>query len=317
MSSTDAERQPTVSTPRSRAWALPRALTGAGLVLAATAAFLAADALGYQQPRGEPFTTAITKVKDGLYVIPGYDGAATGGNVAVRVTGEGVVIVDDKLTALYTDIVSKVKSVSPLPIKYVLNTHQHNDHTGSNAEFLKTADILMHKNARANMIAGNLPGPGRIVFDSRQSLFLGSSEIQMIYMGRGHTNGDAVIYFEDLKTVHTGDLVVWGKRSQGTVLTPNMDYTAGHGSGREWVATLDNLLKLDFDTAIPGHGPVLTKAQIKVFRDKMQTLNDRMSAFIKGGGRKQDIVASVKVDDLEWPFPAGGLDGLYDEWAAR
>jgi hypothetical protein len=91
----------------------PRQLIGAALLLAAAAAFMAADVMGFQQPRGEPFSTAITKVKDGLYVIPGYDGAATGGNTAVRVTSEGVVIVDDKLTGLYTDIVSKVKSVSP------------------------------------------------------------------------------------------------------------------------------------------------------------------------------------------------------------
>jgi glyoxylase-like metal-dependent hydrolase (beta-lactamase superfamily II) len=139
----------------------------------------------------------------------------------------------------------------------------------------------------------------------------------MMYMGRGHTNGDSVIYFQDLKTVHTGDLVVWGKRSQGTVLTPNMDYTAGHGSGKEWVATLDNVLKLDFDTAIPGHGPVLTKAQVKVFRDKMQTLNERMAALIKGGGSKQDIASKLKTDDLDWPFPKGSLDGLYDELSHR
>ena len=102
------------------------------LVLFAALAALAGVAVARgQQPKGEPFSTAITKLKDGLYVIPGYDGAATGGNVAVRVTSEGVVIVDDKLTGLYSDIVDKVKSVSPLPIKYVLNTHQHGDHTGS------------------------------------------------------------------------------------------------------------------------------------------------------------------------------------------
>ena len=118
-----------------------------------------------------------------------------------------------------------------------------------------------------------------------------------------------------MKTVHTGDLVVWGKRSQGTILTPNMDYTAGHGSGKEWVATLDNVLKLDFDTAIPGHGPVLTKAQVKVFRDKMQTLNERMAALIKAGGNKADIATRLKTDDLEWPFQPDALYGLFDEFS--
>src|SRR5262245_42636677 len=83
-----------------------------------------------QQPAGEPFSTAIMKVKDGLYVVPGYDGAATGGNVAVRLTAEGTIIVDSKLPELYDDIVRKVRSISPQPIKYVLNTHQHGDHTG-------------------------------------------------------------------------------------------------------------------------------------------------------------------------------------------
>ena len=286
-------------------------------LLLAGAICITATAAGRQQAAGEPFTTAITRIKEGLYVIPGYDGAATGGNVAVRVTPEGVIIVDSKLPTLYSDIVSKVGSVSPLPIKYVLSTHQHGDHTGANAEFLKTAEILMHRNARANMVRQNLAGPGRIVYDGRQSVFLGGVEVQMRYLGRGHTNGDSVIYFEDLRTIHTGDLVLWGKRSQGTTLTPFMDYAAGNGSGREWVATLDNILAIDFDTAIPGHGPVLTKDQVRTFRNKMQTLNERMADFVRGGGTKQDIATRIKVDDLDWPFPSGALDGLFDELSGR
>lgn len=272
---------------------------------------------GAQQPRGEPYSTAIMKVKDGLYVIPGYDGAATGGNVAVRVTSEGAIIVDDKLPTLYADIVQKVASVTKQPITYVLSTHQHGDHTGANAEFLKTADILMHANARANMLAEKLPGPGRIVYTDQQALHLGGAEVRMHYMGRGHTNGDSVVYFPDLKTIHTGDLVVWGKRSQGTTLTPFMDYTAGHGSGREWVTTLDNVLKLDFDAAIPGHGPVLTKADVKAFRDKMATLNERMAAYVRAGGTKADIGTRLKLDGLDWPFAPNALDGLFDELSAR
>jgi glyoxylase-like metal-dependent hydrolase (beta-lactamase superfamily II) len=83
---------------------------------------------------------------------------------------------------LYGDIVSKLKSVSPQPIKYLLNTHQHYDHTGSNAQFVATTEILMHRNARANMISG--------------------VEVQMRYMGRGHTHGDSVIYrLEQARTV--------------------------------------------------------------------------------------------------------------------
>ena len=91
-------------------------------------------------------------------------------------TSEGVIVVDSKLPVLYGDIVSKVKSVSAQPIKYLLNTHQHGDHTGSNAQFMKTTEILMHRNARANMLEGNLPGPGRIVFTDQQFVFLGAGQ---------------------------------------------------------------------------------------------------------------------------------------------
>ena len=294
-----------------------RQMVGIGVLLAGTVALMAGEVAARQQAKGAPFTTDIMKIKEGLYVIPGYDGVATGGNVAVRVTSEGVIIVDDKLPTLYTDIVDKVKGVTPLPIKYVLSTHQHGDHTGSNAAFLKTAEILMHRNARANMITQNLPGPGRIVYNDQQSVFFGGVEVQLRYMGRGHTSGDSVIYFPDLRTIHTGDLVVWGKRSQGTTLTPFMDYAAGNGSGKEWVATLDKILALDFDTAIPGHGPVLTKADVSAFRDKMQTLNQRMATFISSGGTKQDIASRIKLDDINWPFQADALYGLYDELSKR
>ena len=146
------------------------------VALLATVAIVAGRSVGGQQPTGDPYSTAIMKLNDGLYVIPGYDGAATGGNVAVRVTSEGVIVVDSKLPVLYGDIVSKVKSVSAQPIKYLLNTHQHGDHTGSNAQFMKTTEILMHRNARANMLGGNLPGPGRIVFTDQQFVFLGAGQ---------------------------------------------------------------------------------------------------------------------------------------------
>src|SRR5215471_16033451 len=102
------------------------------MLLAGLVILVAVGAARGQQPKGEPFSTEIMRLKDGLFVIPGYDGAATGGNVAVRVTNEGAIIVDSKLPTLYGDIVSKVKSVTTQPIKYVLNTHQHGDHTGSN-----------------------------------------------------------------------------------------------------------------------------------------------------------------------------------------
>jgi glyoxylase-like metal-dependent hydrolase (beta-lactamase superfamily II) len=269
-----------------------------------------------QQPTGEPFSTEIRQIKDGLYVIPGYDGAVTGGNVAVRVTGEGTIIVDDRLPPSSAEIAGKVKSVTPQPIKYVLSTHGHGDHTGGHPEFIKVAEIIAHRNNRANMLRSKLAAPPRVVFSDQAAVFLGGVEVQAIHFGRGHTNGDAVIYFPDLRAVHTGDLVVWGKRTDGSTLTPFVDRASG-GSLTEWIGTLDGVLKLDFDTAIPGHGPVLTKENIRSFRQNLSVLRQRMTEVVKAGAKKEELATKLKTDDLGWPFPPERLNELWDEFGER
>ena len=258
--------------------------------------------------------TAIRPVpgKDHLYVIPGLDGATTGGNVAVRVTNDGVILVDNKFPHSFERITKQVRTVTSQPVRYVLDTHHHNDHSGSNADFMRAAEVIAHRNARANIVRNNQPGAPRLVFGDQTAVFLGGVEVRAHHFGRGHTNGDAVIFFPDLRTVHTGDLVVWGERVDGSTLTPFMDYRNG-GSGIEWTATLDNLIELDFDTVIPGHGPILTKNDVRTFRDKLQTLRARMTDLIAAGGRKDDVSTQIKTDDLNWPFSSGALEAFYDE----
>ena len=261
--------------------------------------------------------TAIRPVpgKNGLYVIPGYDGGVTGGNVAVRVTNDGVILVDNKFPHSFAMISSEVRKVTSLPVKYVLDTHHHGDHAGSNADFMAIAEVISHRNARGNMVRNNQPGAPRIVFGNETAVFLGGAEAQAHHFGRGHTNGDAVIYFPDLKTIHTGDLFIWGQRSDGSALSPFMDYNNG-GSGLAWTATLDRVLELDFDTVIPGHGPVLGRDEVRTFRDRMQTLQDRMRAAVEAGVSRDDVPDRVETADLDWPFSPAALQALYDEVAA-
>jgi len=268
-----------------------------------------------QQPEGEPFSTAIRQVKDGLYVIPGYDGAVTGGNVAVRVTPEGVLIVDDRLPPQSTEIAAKVGSVSKQPIRYVVSTHHHGDHTGGHAEFIKTAEIVAHRNNRTNMVRGKLANPPRMTFTDEASVFLGGVETRALYYGRGHTDGDAVIYFPARRAIHTGDLVVWGRRTDKTLLTPFVDRGNG-GSLVAWIATLDRVLGLDFDVAIPGHGPVLTKEQVRTFRQNLVTLRQRVTDAARPGVSRAEFGARLKTDDLNWPFPVARLDDLWNEFGA-
>ena len=252
---------------------------------------------------------SIAQVKDGLHVITG-----PGGNIGVRVTAEGVILIDDKFPQDFDEIQSLVASVSNLPVRYVINTHHHGDHSGSNASFLQVAEIIAHKNARDNMLRGNQDGPPRIIYTDETSVFLGGVEVRAYYLGRGHTNGDSVVYFPDLKTVHGGDLL------HGTA--PFIDYANG-GSSRGWVGTMNNILSLDWDTAIPGHGAVMNRRDVLNFRNQMEAVRERMANLIRDGLDAGDAPEAIKDRNLGWTQAEQGLfmqrsiPGFYEEVAAE
>jgi glyoxylase-like metal-dependent hydrolase (beta-lactamase superfamily II) len=246
----------------------------------------------------------ITEVKDGLYMITG-----NGGNIGVRVTSEGVIVIDDKFEQNYDEIIANIASVTNQPVKYVLNTHHHGDHAGSNLQFAAIAQVIAHTNVRTNMIRGNQAGPPSIVFTDQTAVFLGDTEVRAHYVGRGHTDGDAVIYFPDLRTIHTGDLIVGG--------TLFIDYGNG-GTSIEWLDTIDNILELDFDTVIPGHGGLMTKDDVREFRTKIETLQQRGRELISQGVSKDQFGSRLNADDIGWQiegslFGRASLAGFYDE----
>ena len=282
---------------------------GAGLVLTAER----------QPPTFTPEQEArlqIREVADGLYVIPGFDGGQSGGNVAVRVTGDGVILVDNKFAYSFDFITAQVASVTDQPVRYVLNTHHHGDHAGSNADFMRSAEVIAHRNARANIVRNGQTGAPRVTFADETAVFLGGVEAQAHHFGRGHTDGDAVVYFPDLRAVHTGDLFIHGQRLDGSTLAPFWDYGNG-GSAAEWPATLTRLLALDFDTVIPGHGELLTKADVRTFRAKLETVLDRVRAEIAAGATREDIASRVDTADLDWPLAPTRIQDVYDELTAE
>ena len=273
---------------------------------------------GQQRPTFTPEQEArlqIREVMDGLYVVPGFDGGQSGGNVAVRVTDDGVIIVDDKFPYSFDFITEQVSRVTDQPIKYVLNTHHHGDHAGSNADFLPSAEVIAHKNARANIIRNHQGGAPRVIFAEETSVFLGGAEVRMHHFGRGHTNGDAVVYFPDLRAVHTGDLFIYGERLDGSTLSPFWDFGNG-GSVTEWPATLTRLLALDFDTVIPGHGPIMSKDDIRTFRGKLEVVIDRVRGEIASGATREDIASRVDTSDLDWPLAPVRIQNVFDELTA-
>jgi len=255
------------------------------------------------------------KVKDGLYVIRGPflacgtrgcrpNGPDDGliheaGDVAVRVTPEGLIVVDDKYPEMVSDVIAQVKAVSTLPVKYLLNSHHHGDHVSGNENARRAlgVDVIGHRNIRANFLRIKQPGEPNITFADQAAVYVGGVEVQLLWLGRGHTNGDTVTYFPDLKTVHTGDLIIDGM--------PVIDYPAG-GSAVEFIQTIDNLLKLDFDTVIPGHGRVMNKDDVRAYRVRFQTMNDRMHDAIRRRVSKDRFQtldgarAELKLADLGW-----------------
>ncbi len=259
-----------------------------------------------QQRKGgqsRPAELTIDKIADDLYVIFG-----GGGNIGVLVTDEGVVLVDDKFDRDVENILSQVKSVTDRPVRYVVNTHHHGDHSGGNAKLLAQAEIVMHKNARANVLKNSQPGASRLTYSKETSLYLGGKEVRVMHFGRAHTNGDSVIYFPHRKVIHTGDMFIRG--------APFIDYGNG-GSALAWDRTISQVLQLDFDTVIPGHGPLGERTDIAKWRADYELFRTRFRAIKRSGKSAEEIQAEISFDGMTgWNWSRlllRSLPGLYEE----
>ena len=267
-------------------------------------------AVGFSTIRGRaqtpPRAVLVTeKVKDDLYVIIG-----NGGNVAFLVTDEGVILIDDKYDQDHDAILAQVKTITDKPVKYVFNTHYHSDHSGGNAKFLPVAEIISHKNSRTNIVEHKQSNaepnmqPARIVFSDETSVFLGGKEVRARYFGRGHTNGDIVIYFPALKVIHTGDLMAG--------VTPLIDYSGG-GSIVDWTTTVDAATAaFDFDTVIPGHGKVTDRAGLKTYRDNVEKMRTEITGLIRAGKSKEDVRLALAA---LYPAAYGNPGSLNNVWS--
>jgi glyoxylase-like metal-dependent hydrolase (beta-lactamase superfamily II) len=237
-----------------------------------------------------PGTLTTTRVAEDLYLISG-----EGGNVAMYDTPEGVVLVDDMFYRNHDGILAQVARVSRHPLRYVINTHQHDDHAGGDALMLPIAEVIAHDNVYANLknlkrpyyedTPGTPIGLPRVTFSDQLRLHLGGRDVAAYYFGRGHTSGDAVIQFPGVRAIHTGDLFI-------TYTTRGMPIyvdTVQGGSLLEWQRTLDRTLQLDFDIVIPGHGPVATRADLVRFAAAVGAFRDRLQTLVRQGTAKSEL----------------------------
>ena len=280
------------------------------VVVASAAGSLAqAPAPGPGRGGGQP-VQPIQMVKPGLYVVPG-----GGSNSIVRVTSEGVILVDTKMpgAANYDGLLAQIRSVTPLPVKVVIVTHHHADHTGNNDRFIAGgAEVIGHARLASSLDTYQFdPRPAKptVTYDTERVVRLGGVEARVLHLGRAHTGGDSVVYCPDVKVVATSDAVTTGTGG------PLVDY-AGGGSAVGWTPVLDAMLKLDFDAAIPGAGPVLTKADVQAFRGKFSTVVDRAAALVRAGVSTDQLLMQIRTDDIGWTPRIPQVDALVAELLA-
>ena len=265
--------------------------------MATVALFFAGVWLAHTQTPAPPRPATAQKVKDNLYMIQG-----GGGNVALYITSEGLILIDDMYDRDYASVMEQVRKLSPLPVRYVLNTHHHDDHAGANNSMPPSVELISHRNARTQMLRLKQPGQPRLTFADELEVHLGGKEVRAYHYGRAHTDGDVIVYFPELRTIHSGDIFLTNATPTRPAL-PYMDYEAG-GSALEWTHVIDETAKLDFDTVITGHGPVSDRAGLAKWREAFVTMRDRIGTMVRRGESKEDI-SKVLLDEFKWP--AGGL----------
>jgi len=225
----------------------------------------------------------------------------SGGNIAVLVGPEGVLVVDDEYAPLVPKILTAIGKLSSKPVRFVVNTHWHGDHTGGNAGLgAEGAVIVAQDNVRKRMSTEQFnaffkrttpPSPAIalpiVTFAEGVRFYLDGEDIEVTHIGPGHTDGDSTVWFHKANVIHLGDNFFNG-------LYPFIDGASG-GSIDGTVTALEGVLgRIDDQTkVIPGHGPLGTKADLKRFHDMLATVRDRVRQAIRDG-KTQDQVLAMK-----------------------
>ena len=247
----------------------------------------------------------VTKVSGNVYMLTGQ-----GGNIGVSVGEDGIVIVDDQYAPLAPKIREALRGITDKPLRFVLNTHFHGDHTGGNEPFGREATIIAHENVRKRMESG-LNFPGRqvpaapkgalpvITFNSSATVHLNGEDIRAVHFPAGHTDGDAIIWFTKSGVVHMGDDFFNGR-------FPFIDVQAG-GSVRGFVRNVDMVLATLPDSVkiIPGHGPLADKAALQRFSEMLNGSVAAVESAVRAG-RTLDQMKADKIlsrwESWNWQF---------------
>lgn len=249
-----------------------------------------------------------TELGRGVYVLTG-----AGGNMGLAVGDDAVFLVDDQYAPLTPRILAAIASLTSKPVKFVVNTHWHFDHTGGN-ENVGTAGTLIvaHDNVRQRLSTGGFiealnrtepPSPKSalpvITFAQGVTFHINGDSLVVTHVPRTHTDGDAIVQFTKANVIHAGD-------TYNTAGLPFVDLSSG-GSIDGFIATAEKIHALADDQTkiIPGHGPVTDRARVKVFRDMLVTLRDRMRSEVRAGRTIEEVMAMGISEPFRSGWPGG------------
>lgn len=276
----------------------------------AVLAAILSTGLGSVQAQQDFSKTEIKTIKlsSTLYMLMG-----EGGNIGVSAGTDGVYLIDDQYAPLTDKIIAALKVISGKPVKYVVNTHWHGDHTGGNENFgNRGAVIIAHDAVHARMAKGQYmairkitvpPAPKGalpvITFSGRAALHQNGETAKLIHVDPAHTDGDTIIHWPESNVIHTGDTFVNG-------MFPFIDTGSG-GTLAGLIKSAETVLSLaDAQTKIiPGHGPLGNKEALTRFRDMLVTARDRAMAAKAAGKTAEEWVAAKPYGDLEADWGGG------------
>jgi len=277
--------------------------------LAAGTVLLAGTAIAQQQVDWDKIQIKTTDLGNKTYMLEGQ-----GGNITVAVGTDGIIMVDGQFAPLSDKIKAAIKAISPLPIKYMINTHFHGDHTGGNDNFAKDGvTIVAHDNIRLRLAAGTANGltgaktaprpaealPKQTYVGGQLTVEVGGRKATVTHVANAHTDGDSWVYFADANVLATGDVMNNNKRYQ------NIDFGNG-GDIRGMLRATDAWLRVSNDNTkvVVGHGPLAKRADIAEYREMLLTSRDRIERLVREGKTEDQIVALRPLKDLDAKWAA-------------
>jgi cyclase len=278
--------------------------------LAATLTFLAANAQAQPAPDFDKAVITTTDLGNRTYMLQGI-----GGNITVAVADDGVIMVDSQFEPLHDKIKAAIAALTPQPIRYLIITHFHRDHTGGNEAFAKDGAIIVaHENVKARMAAGTKNGlTGNMVppapalalpketYKDTMTVRLQGRTAELHHPVNIHTDGDTYVYFPDANVLIAGDIVGFGGY-------PNIDFAYG-GSIDGMIRGVDELLQFAKDDTkiVPGHGPLGNKGTLREYRQMLAVTGDRVKKLKAAGKTEDEIIAAKPNADYDAKFGVSEL----------